>query len=177
MTSRLLVDKIEGKTTANTIEMPSGSVIQFVDHTFDGVSTIQSASYTSITSGSVTITPKFSSSKILIMACVSLYQNDSNQNYIYGGFQFKRGSTVITTDVTDNSGSFAIGANFGGSSSSEIVQRVPFNIIDSPNTTSATTYSMQGRVYNYANTGGYFIVNPGNNSRAASTIHAMEIAQ
>ena len=28
MTSRLLVDKIEGKTTASTVQMPSGFVIQ-----------------------------------------------------------------------------------------------------------------------------------------------------
>ena len=28
MTSRLLVDKIEGKTTSGTIQMPSGMVIQ-----------------------------------------------------------------------------------------------------------------------------------------------------
>ena len=118
--STLKVDTITGKTTAATVAMPAGHIIQFVDHTFEGVSTqIQSASYTSITGGSVTITPKFSNSKILIMACVSLFQNDSNQNYIYGGFQFKRGSTVITTDVTDNSGSFGIGANFGGSSSAD----------------------------------------------------------
>ena len=30
MTSRLLVDKIEGKTTANTMQMPSGSIIQVI---------------------------------------------------------------------------------------------------------------------------------------------------
>ena len=29
MTSRLLVDKIEGKTTASTVQMPEGSVIQY----------------------------------------------------------------------------------------------------------------------------------------------------
>ena len=34
MTSRLLVDKIEGKTTANTVQMPSGSVVQTVIHDF-----------------------------------------------------------------------------------------------------------------------------------------------
>ena len=29
MTSRLLVDKIEGKTSASTVQMPEGSVIQY----------------------------------------------------------------------------------------------------------------------------------------------------
>lgn len=65
MTSRLLVDKIEGKTTANTVEMPSGSVIQVVSSEYSTETSTTSQSF--VDSGhNLTITPKFSTSKVLI---------------------------------------------------------------------------------------------------------------
>ena len=84
MTSRLLVDKLEGKTTSGTIQMPSGHVIQFIDTTFTTKTAINSDTYTTITDGTVTITPKFSNSKIMIMVCLSVFVNDSNTNYVFG---------------------------------------------------------------------------------------------
>jgi len=65
MTSRLLVDKIEGKTTSGTIQMPVGHVIQTVTNEF---STDTSTSSTSFQASGliVSITPKFSNSKIIV---------------------------------------------------------------------------------------------------------------
>jgi len=177
MASILKTDKIEGVTSSGTVQMPAGHVIQFIDTTFTTKTAINSDTYTTITDGTVTITPKFSNSKIMIMVCLSVRVNDSNTNYVFGGFQFKRGSTVITQNNTDNSGPYEIGVNVGGGSSSALTTRVPYNIIDSPNTTSATTYSIEGRCYNYSNVAGTITVNETDNIAGQSTIHAMEIAQ
>ena len=68
MTSRLLVDKIEGKTTASAVQMPSGSIVQIVqtNSNTQSLSTTTSTSFTEIdTDFRATITPKFSNSKIL----------------------------------------------------------------------------------------------------------------
>ena len=66
MTSRLLVDKIEGKSTSGTVQMPQGHVIQTQSSVITSEVQTSSTSYTD-TGHSVTITPKFSSSKIFIL--------------------------------------------------------------------------------------------------------------
>ena len=65
MTSRLLVDKIEGKTTTSTVQMPSGSVIQYAYQTSAVAVTNANNSYVA-TSVAIAFTPKFSSSTIQI---------------------------------------------------------------------------------------------------------------
>ena len=57
MTSRLLVDKIEGKTTSGTIQMPSGHVVQTVTNISKTANNITAnGSFTDVTSSEVTIT-------------------------------------------------------------------------------------------------------------------------
>jgi len=50
MTSRLLVDKIEGKSTSGTVQMPSGHVVQTQFHTFTTLTNTTSTS-TLVTQG------------------------------------------------------------------------------------------------------------------------------
>jgi len=68
MTSRLLVDKLEGKTTSGTIQMPTGYTLQTIINSPDtGASTHNVTSFTEVSSGMRTsITPKFSNSLIFI---------------------------------------------------------------------------------------------------------------
>ena len=66
MTSRLLVDKIEGKTTANTVQMPSGSIVQTVLHEWQTQTEIASDSNTDVGGSSFSFTPKFSNSLLII---------------------------------------------------------------------------------------------------------------
>ena len=72
MTSRLLVDKIEGKTSSGSVHMPSGSVIQVVTATSSsGGNSINATTDTWVGGGGeseVSITPKFNNSKILVTA-------------------------------------------------------------------------------------------------------------
>ena len=81
MTSRLLVDKIEGKTTASTVQMPSGSVIQVVQNTPTTTShvTVTSTSMVEVsTTMRTSITPKFASSLLrLNFHCITGGRNTS----------------------------------------------------------------------------------------------------
>lgn len=75
MTSRLLVDKIEGKSTASTVQMPSGSIVQVVNvnGNAQGTANTTSGSFTETdTAFRTTITPKFSNSKIMIFCTLGL---------------------------------------------------------------------------------------------------------
>lgn len=66
--STLSVDTIQGKTTAGTIAMPSGSVVQTIINSPDtGAGTHNVTSFTEVSSGMRTsITPKFSNSILFI---------------------------------------------------------------------------------------------------------------
>tara|TARA_B100001250_G_scaffold404115_1_gene419597 strand:+ start:1039 stop:1542 length:504 start_codon:yes stop_codon:yes gene_type:complete len=65
MTSTLKVDSIVGSTTANTVAMPSGSVIQYKYQTSSTSVSNANNAYVA-TSVSISFTPKFSSSIIQI---------------------------------------------------------------------------------------------------------------
>ena len=81
MTSRLLVDKIEGKSTSGTIQMPSGHVVQTVTNTTTNANNVTaSGSFTSITASEVTITSKLANSAFLYMATMSA-ECDASSNY------------------------------------------------------------------------------------------------
>ena len=65
--STLKVDTIQGKTTAGTVAMPAGHVIQVVSSEIGASGDISTTSTSFVDTGhSVTITPKFSTSKVLV---------------------------------------------------------------------------------------------------------------
>jgi hypothetical protein len=107
-----------------------GKVLQVVSTTKSDVFTTTSASYVDVTGLSTTITPSSASSKILVLANIS-YSASGGRD---GNFQLLRGSTVIPTGVT---GSVLNGAyTFSMFSLAQ-------SFLDSPATTSATTYKIQ----------------------------------
>ena len=80
MTSRLLVDKIEGKTTSGTLQMPAGMVVQTVFHTFNTETVLNSDSDADIGGASLTFTPKFASSLLILSCSVSIQINRNSSN-------------------------------------------------------------------------------------------------
>jgi len=176
--STLKVDTINEKTTDNGVAIP-GHVVQMVNTSFTDKTAITSQSATAITGASLAITPKFSSSKIVVMVNISMRIADSNTTYYNTGFNILRGSTELQQLPNDNTGPFEVGHYDGGHSGGELCVRYVNNIVDSPSTTSATTYSVKGKVYGSAgatltiNAGG---VNAGNTTGQSSII-LMEIAQ
>ena len=64
--STLSVDTIQGKTTAGTVAMPSGFVVQTVLHEYQTYTEIASDSNTDVGGSSFSFTPKFASSLLII---------------------------------------------------------------------------------------------------------------
>ena len=138
MTSELRVDKIIPTTGAPTDG--GGGIIQVKMGTL--TSKFNTASSSMVDCGlSVTITPKFNTSKILVQ--VSLGSLSNNERYKRAFMNIVRGSTnVITGDAA--TGDEVTAAVCSRSADDNHIQiPVSFMVLDSPATTSATTYKVQ----------------------------------
>jgi len=132
--SILKVDTINEKTSGNGVVIP-GHVVQVVHQTFSTSMNTSSTSF--VTTGhSVTITPKSSSSKILISVQGGSWYVSAGQAFV----TLYRGSS----NLSDNSGLCLNDAQ----------PYVPHSFVyyDTPNTTSATTYTSYVRLDNASNT-------------------------
>ena len=159
---------------------PSGSVVQTVVTTKDDTfsSSSSSTAFEDITGMSVTITPSSTSSKVL----VTLYLSVSSDPATHADFKILRGSTDIQlpTAVGDRVSSHS---HYYGSTSYNDhydIETTVIQLLDSPSTTSATTYKVQVATTNDASYVMH-INRTGNdsnnnyNGRTVSTITAMEI--
>ena len=152
MASTLTVDNIVGATTAANVKMPAGAILQTVTTDFTNQTSVTSSgtTYTDVTGGAITISPKYNNSKILIIPNITLLIQDSASTYIYFGIRCVRGSSTVLgpTLNLDANGSYDYGVGFGNSGTRQFDMRVTDHHIDTPATTSATTYKFQ--VINYA---------------------------
>ena len=144
MGSTLTVDTIVGATTAGTVKMPAGNIIQteFVYCT-TSVAINTNDTYTDITGSSVTITPKFSNSKILVETFCQVYlgNNVSGNTWNSCNMRLLRGSTVITAPDAAGTNDYFTAA-YGGDDFRQM-QYGMLSQVDTPSTTSATTYKLQ----------------------------------
>lgn len=122
-----------------------GKVLQVVSATYSTSTTISSTTYTD--SGlSATITPTSSSSKILVMVLHTCITYASDRSGL-AAVQLLRGATTVWAG--GGTGHDTFGSI--GTSSADYDQTnayVNLQYLDSPATTSATTYKTQGRVEN-----------------------------
>jgi hypothetical protein len=131
MTSIIKVDTLQKAngatpTAADLGINTSGNVLQVVEGEYNTQTDISSQSYTD--SGlSVTITPKFSSSKVYVITNLHTFINGVG----IIGVKILRGSTSILETQ---------GASGYQDNSSDVVSMTK---LDSPSTTSATTYKVQ----------------------------------
>jgi len=174
MGSTLTVDNIVGATTAASVKTPAGTILQTVTKTFtDGTSATSSGTtYTDITNGNIAITPKYNNSKILIIPNILFYLQDSSSEYMYIGFRLLRGSsTVVSPTISaDSNGGYDYGADFAANQTLQFGGRHCGHHVDTPATTSATTYKFQTLNYDSGRT---CVINGGGGS---SSITAMEIS-
>ena len=191
MASILKVDKIRGTgldsdsisidgsgnlTTAKTLSAP-GHVIQVVT---GNLTSLLSASGTTIvdTGLTATITPTSTSSKIFCSGYISI---GTAGYFVY--LWLVRGSTqIFKGDAAGSRPTVTVAApSHAGGDDTYALEPTPFSFLDSPNTTNATTYKIQGRQYG----SGAWFVNRTNSHRdnadyepvGTSTITLMEIAQ
>ena len=144
--------------------LPAGCVLQVVNAQ-TSTQTSNSTSTYADTNLTATITPKFATSKILVLVDINgVYKSTSNTA---ATTRLVRGSTtlILMDDIagyTANTNTIGVGA-------------VSANYLDSPSTTSATTYKVQ--FASDGNTGAVYVQNWFNvSSGSTSTITLMEIA-
>jgi hypothetical protein len=141
--------------------MPTGSVIQVVQASYN--TRIASSSNSFADTGlSVTITPTSVTSKILVMGHQAdcFKSNSDSTNSIF--LRILRGATEILL--------FADRNLLTASGGQEMMATLPFHYLDSPATTSPTTYKTQFR-----NTNSVSLVSVQQQSSSSSIIIAMEI--
>ena len=173
MASELRVDKIVPTTGAPT--GGGGGIIQVKMGTL--TSKFNTASSTMVDSGlSVTITPKFNTSKILVQ--VSLGSLSNNERYKRAFMNIVRGSTNVITGDAATGHEVTAALNSRSADDNHIQIPVSFMVLDSPATTSATTYKVQlsrgsdsGTVYLNGSAGADSYA-----GNAASTIIVMEVS-
>ena len=178
MTSQLRVDKIvpvDGVPSGG-----GGGIIQVVQtiKTDDDFSTSASLNTkATITGLNATITPKFSTSKVLVM--MNLLVGASGDTT--GGGTILRDSTEIgIADASGNRTRNTFGFGVKTTGSLWITESVSRIILDSPNTTSATTYSIKiggnGGVNIYINREGRNNDNATDTTIGSSSLTLMEIS-
>jgi len=170
MTSTMRFDKWE-----NSLGQPVGTVLQVVSVEKPDTFFTTSTSLTDVTGLSASITPKNASSKILVLANVSV------------GFSASQTAQVTLTDGANNilvlpttpgSRTPAFSGVYANSTAWLLAQN--FNLLHSPNTTSSFTYKIRMRagagIAQFINRSGDDSDNNGF-TRGVSTITLMEIAQ
>ena len=120
--------------TGKTVTLPAGTggkVLQVITANNTSNQTTSSTSYVDATNLSVSITPSSASNKILILF-TGTFQNDTSSTNSY--LTILRGSTnlAVTNDY------FIL-----NSAGTRIIAGSATHFIDSPNTTSSTTYKIQ----------------------------------
>jgi len=150
-------------TNATTAGFPAGSVLQVVSQNFTSNFEISTNTFTD--SGvTVTITPTSATSKILVLITLGGVYKDGSDSLTGIKARLLRGSTTLQQ--------FANRLLFNSVSGQPNNITVAFNYLDSPATTSATTYKVQ--VANQQNVAKVAININGPDD--ASSITVMEIA-
>lgn len=149
--------------------LPTGSVLQVVQATYSTAASTTSTSAVD-TGLSASITPTSASSKILVLVNMNAqsYNTTGNARDTGGSFTVVRTSTTIWGSPTTVN--FYIDGGTGATLAFNVVGLWSVNYLDSPATTSATTYKVQFA----AVSGRTIVINPA--SAAASVITLMEIA-
>ena len=163
--STLSVDTIQGQTTAANVKMPAGYVIQTVNTQSDTAATTVSTSFVS-TSVAATITPKYNTSKILVICQCALHQTTTVSNGSHVAAQIHRGSTAIGFQVEVGTREGSGGGFVDNAGAGNIL-----SVLDSPSTTSATTYTVYMKALSNV------VTSTINRNSQGSTITLMEIAQ
>jgi hypothetical protein len=158
----------------------AGTIVQVVSTTKTDVFTMSSTTFTTLTGLTATITPRSTSSKILVMVDTNgSASNSLTTNILY---RLMRDSTELAIgDASGNKTRVTFGGNtlHPGGGTTNTMRSVSMSVLDSPSTTSSITYSVDiagtqataiyvNRAYDESDTSIYV--------RGASTITLMEVA-
>ena len=138
--SNNIVLAADGSTTISNLSNTTGKVLQVVQAVKLSKQTINSQTLVDITGMSVSITPSSTSSKILVDYSLVVFANG-----VYYTMRLVRNSdsTIFIGDQNPSATSQSRGAFGTYQASSVNAMTVAQSFLDSPNTTSATTYKLQ----------------------------------
>jgi hypothetical protein len=165
---------ITGLAAVGGLSSPqTGSVLQVIQSTAATQVTVASTTFTDLNL-SATITPSSASSKILIMTGVwgDMSRNSSAQG---AGIRIVRGSTAIWAQNPNGASqpyTYYVGYNGTSATAMELATLMNLQYLDSPATTSATTYKIQGAIYSTNSAGSINFMG----ASAEANIILMEIA-
>ena len=175
--SNNIVLAADGSTTISNLSN-AGKIIQVKQTVKTNRTTIQSQTLTDITGLSVSITPSSASNKILVNYSVMVF---SNAMYYAMRLVRNSDSTIFIGDQNPSATS-QLRASFGSYDSSYVIaDTIAQSFLDSPNTTSATTYKLQAyspysSAYTIGINSGVALDNYTYMNNCVSTITAMEVA-
>ena len=159
---------------ADGVEWRTGNVLQVVSTVKTDTFVSSSTSFTDVTGLSVSITPLSATSKVYVMCTI----NGTSASNQLGFFKLLRNSTDIA--IGDAAGS-RTRASFGtilGNANQQYTESIGINFLDSPATTSSTTYKVQLR-----STSGNICINRSGDdgdfnyyARTVSSITVMEVS-
>tara|TARA_Y100000401_G_scaffold38841_1_gene29363 strand:- start:18 stop:533 length:516 start_codon:yes stop_codon:yes gene_type:complete len=150
-----------------------GGIIQIKRSTKTGTQSFSSQGYsetpTDITDLSVSITPTSSSSKVFVIVEIGCFGSTGNAAM---NFRIYRGSTLITPGGGGDNRHAAV--CFYNANNTSMGVPASMNVLDSPSTTSATTYKVTG----FTNAGTMYINRlPGDSAwNSESRITVMEVS-
>ena len=166
-----------GKVT--TTAFPDGSVLQVKSTTKTDKFQTTNQSYTLVTGLTVDITPSSLSNKVLVSAMVNVSNNTAN--FVYVSLRRGTSTDILVGDAVSNQQQASAMTFIAGLGNTGSIITIPFQFLDSPNTTSVTTYGIYikcadpghafvNRSYRDSASGSYDVTVP-------STITAMEVKE
>ena len=176
MSSELRVDKII--PTAGVPTGGGGGIVQVKQTVLDTVFSSNNTNYVDVTGMSVSITPKFNTSKILVMVNLRCSMNQSDR---WSSYILLRDSQILFDGTADGSRTQCSlwHINFEGTGNGNSIGDKNITFLDSPASTSALTYKLQMKVQSGA-TG--YVNRTGNDAnadyatRTSSSITVMEVS-
>ena len=164
------ITKLNNLSISAVTALPSGvggKVLQVVSTNFTSEVTSTSGSFVDVSGFTATITPSSASNKILVIVDI----NFGGTNDAYPAAKLFRASTEIFSGVNATGSMTACFLGGAGISSADRLLEGSRTVLDSPNTTSATTYKIQfANVYNSPTYSGY--INRTHNKANAAYTHS-----
>ena len=175
------ITKLNNLSVSALTALPSGvggKVLQVVQTVKTDSFNTSSTTFADITGLSASITPSSASNKILVMCHIGIFM--ANSDGVSGAVALIRGSTNIGGGTTAGSRLSGISRTASGTNADH-GNGLSFQFLDSPSTTSSTTYKVQAQSQTsfsvYVNTSGSDAdVALSYGTRTSSTLTLIEIA-
>ena len=130
-------------TVGSGVTFPAGHILQTLTAHKTDTETLSTSTWTAVPGMSLTITPSSTSSKILISVSMQVAGDGSANRYIVAGRLYRDSTAIgLATDTLypTTAGFFVTGSQLW---SNYVTQHMVNFYLDSPSTTSATTYSIK----------------------------------